>query len=60
MGHGFIGHEVWYNVSSRQLETLEQIDELFMRKILNTPKTTPKVALYIECGKMPVRFIVKM
>ena len=52
--------EVWYNVSSRQLETLEQIDELFMRKILNTPKTTPKVALYIECGKMPVRFIVKM
>ena len=52
--------EVWYNVTNKQLETLEHIDELYMRKMFDTPKSTPKVALYAECGKMPVKFIVKM
>ena len=46
--------EVWYKVTSKQLEKLEQIDELYMRKILNVAKTTPKVGIYIECGVMPV------
>ena len=52
--------EVWYKVTNKQLEKLEQIDELYMRKILNVAKTTPKVGIYIECGVMPVKFIVKM
>ena len=31
-----------------------------MRKIFNTAKSTPRCGLYIECGKIPIRFIVKM
>ena len=52
--------EVWYNLSTKQIEKLEQIDEMFLRKILNVGKSSPKVGLYIECGKIPIRFIVKM
>ena len=52
--------EVWYNLTTKQIEKLEQIDEMFLRRILNVAKTSPKIGLYIECGKMPIRFIVKM
>ena len=51
--------EVWYNVSNKQIEKLEQIDEIYLRKILNVAKTTPKVGLYMECGIMPIKFIIK-
>ena len=37
--------EVWYNLSNKQIEKLEQIDEIYLRKILNCPKTTPKVGI---------------
>ena len=52
--------EVWYNVSNKQLEKLEQIDELYFRRILNVAKTAPKVSIYMEFGIMPIRFIIKI
>ena len=52
--------EVWYNVYNAQIEKLEQIDEMYLRKIFNVAKTAPKVGLYMECGKLPVKFITKM
>ena len=52
--------EVWYKVTPKQLEKLEQIDESYLRKILNVAKTTPKVGIYMECGKLPVRYVIKM
>ena len=52
--------EVWYKVSIKQLEKLEQIDEIYFRKIFNVAKTSPKIGIYMECGKLPIRFIVKM
>ena len=52
--------EVWYNVKDSQIEKLEQIDEMYLRKMFNVAKTAPKVGLFIECGKLPVKFIVKM
>ena len=51
--------EIWYNVSDKQLEKLEQIDEMYLRRLLNVAKTAPKVGLYLECGIMPIKFIVK-
>ena len=41
--------EVWYNVHKEQIEKLEQIDEMYIRKMFNVAKTVPKVGLYIEC-----------
>ena len=52
--------EVWYNLSNKQIEKLEQIDEIYQRKILNSPKTTPKVGIYMECGVMPLNYLIKM
>ena len=52
--------EVWYNLSNKQIEKLEQIDEIYLRRILNCSKTTPKVGIYLECGVIPLNFVVKM
>ena len=52
--------EVWYNLSQTQMMKLEQIDEMYLRKILNVAKSAPKEGLYIECGKVPLKFIAKM
>ena len=38
--------EVWYKVTPKQLEKLEQIDESYFRKIMDVPKTTPKVGMW--------------
>ena len=37
--------EVWYNITNNQYTKLEEIDEMFMRKIFN--------------GKLPIRYIIK-
>ena len=50
--------EVWYNVSDDQISKLEQIDEMWMRKLFSLAKSAPKEGIYIESGKMPIRFIV--
>ena len=52
--------EVWYNVSHDQLSKLEQIDEMWLRKLFSLAKSAPKEGLYMECGKMPIRFVVMM
>ena len=52
--------EVWYNVSDEQLSKLELIDEMWYRKLFNLPTSSPKEGMYIESGKMPIRFIVMM
>ena len=51
--------EVWYNVKNEQYSKLEEIDEMFMRKIFDLPKSAPQIGLYAECGKIPIRYIIK-
>ena len=51
--------EVWYNVTDKQISKLEQIDQMFFRKLLNLPRSAPREGMYMECGKLPVRFVVK-
>ena len=52
--------EIWYNLSNQQLVKLEQVDEMFLRQVFNVAKSTPREGLYIECGKLPVKHLVKM
>ena len=33
---------------------------MYLRKVFNVAKSAPKEGLYIECGKVPLKFIVKM
>ena len=52
--------EVWYNVLKKEYQTLEKVDEMFYRRLLDVPISTPKESFYIEGGRMPIRFIIKM
>ena len=51
--------EVWYNVTNHQYSKLEEIDEMYLRKIFDLPKSAPRIGIYAECGKIPVRNIIK-
>ena len=51
--------EVWYNISKSKYQKLQAIDEMFLRRLFDVPVTTPKESLYLEGGKMPVKFIIK-
>ena len=51
--------EVWYNVTEKQLTKIEQIDEFFLRKLFHLPSTAPMVGMFVECGKIPIRHMVK-
>ena len=52
--------EIWYNVTKNQYRKLEAVDEMFLMRIFKAPKSVPRLALYIECGKLPIRFIIKV
>ena len=51
--------EAWHNVTTKDIENLESIDEQLFRNILEVPATTPKEMLYLELGCRPVRFLIK-
>ena len=51
--------EVWFNLTNAELNLLESVDLMLLRKILNAPKSTPKEMMYLELGVMPLREIIK-
>ena len=51
--------EAWYNVSNSELDLLETIDVMMLRKLLKTPKYTPKEMLFLELGCVPMRDLIK-
>ena len=51
--------EVWYNLKKSEIEDLEELDRMLLRKIFNTQITCPKEALYLESGAVPISVIVK-
>lgn len=51
--------EVWYNITKQEYKKLENIDEMFMRRMFNVQSSTPKESLFLETGKMTVEHIIK-
>ena len=51
--------ETWLRLTKDNVKKLESVDEMLLRKILITPISTPKIALYLETGCVPIRFIIK-
>ena len=37
-----VNSEAWYNLKKEEIEKLEQVDEMLLRKVLECPVTTPK------------------
>ena len=51
--------EAWYGLSMADIAQLEQIDESFLRQVLEVGGSCPKEMLYLETGTTPIRYIVK-
>ena len=51
--------ENWYDLSEKDIQQLESIDEQLFRKIFSAPRSTPKELLYLESGSIPIKFILK-
>ena len=51
--------DVWYNLKKSEIEELEEIDRMLLRKILKTQISWPKEALYLESGAVPIGMILK-
>ena len=52
--------EAWYNVTQADIDMLEGVDEMLLRRVLECPMSTPKEMLYLELGVLPLRYIIKM
>ena len=50
--------ESWYGLKNEEIEQLEQVDEMFLRKLLEVGRGCPKEMLYLETGSLPIRFII--
>ena len=51
--------ETWCNLTKSELELIETVDTMLLRKLFNTPKTTPKEILFLELGINPLREIIR-
>ena len=51
--------ESWHGVTSANINQLEQVDKLLVRKILKTPISTPSEAMYLELGILKIGTIIK-
>ena len=50
--------EAWYDLKKSEIKSLKKVDDSFIRKVLEAPKTTPKEMLYLEMGVIPIRFTI--
>ena len=52
--------EAWYGLSLAEIEQLEQVDEMLIRRILEVGQSCPKEMLYLETGCTPIRYIIML
>ena len=51
--------EAWYNLTDTNIDTLEKLDNILLRKIFETGQSVPTAFLHLELGTCPIRFIIK-
>ena len=51
--------EVAYNLTTSEIEKLEQCHESSLRKLLALPSKTPRQMLYFFTGSIPIRFTIQ-
>ena len=52
--------EAWYGLSQNEIEQLEQVDEILLRRIMEVGQSCPKEMLYLETGCTPIRYIIML
>ena len=51
--------EVWYNMTEDNINQLEKLDNILLRKIFEVGQSVPTAFLHLELGTLPIRFIIK-
>ena len=51
--------ETWRRLTKENIRKLESVDLLLLRKLLQTPISSPKASLYLETGCVPIRYLLK-
>ena len=51
--------EVWYNMTEDNINQLEKLDNILLRKIFEVGQSVPTAFLHLELGTLPFRFIIK-
>ena len=54
-----LNSETWLRLTQPEIKELESVDEIFMRKILEAPCSSPNSSLYLELGLVKIKYIIK-
>ena len=54
-----LSSETWLRLTKTEIDQLEMLDEMYMRKVLASPANNPKVSMYLCLGLVPIRFLIK-
>ena len=49
-----LNSETWYNLSKKNIDDLEKLDNLLLKKIFEVPSSVPTVMLHLELGTTPI------
>ena len=55
-----LNSETWFDVKETDLQELENLDKMLLRRILQAPITSPIPSLYLELGIVPIRFKIQV
>ena len=50
--------EVWYPIKESQIEILQNVDLILLKKLTNAHSKTAKEAFYLEAGLLPLKFVI--
>ena len=51
--------ETWVNLTENNIEELEKIDRILLKRIFEAPSSTSIKSLYLESGSIPIRYLIK-
>ena len=51
--------QIWYNFSDTEIKEFKYLDHLFVRKLLEVPRSTPTESFFLELGVLPINAIIK-
>ena len=51
--------EIWYGLTKKDTEMLEQVDEMWMRNLFECSRNVAKDLLYLELGVVPISYLIK-
>ena len=51
--------ETWCDLRKHEIEKMEEVDKMLLRKILDAPMSTCIESLYLELGLVPISIILK-